>query len=532
MSNNTNYYNNTNNIRQSSSWGNLADESDIDFLYRTTDRKNGNIIKRTKSFWKFGKSEDILEGMSLWKHRDLVLTENEKNEEKTRESTLKRQKNTEVNSISTNSSETLKNVQTHHSSNEIVTATTSSNIAKQPREKIMREIIPVETTRHSNSDGKYHFTKSEIDQRISMQKDENIYGVQKSKSHQNLSSGGNRGKMMRQNYIDTEPEPIQAAAVAAPPQETTTRRQARSDKHKSNRTESKIPYSSKNMHSKSKKTTSSSNNNNNITNNNNNHMSSNKNNSSSNHGNHNSNRNNDMNNDNSMSDYYDTRENLDSMTQSYDDSSLIMNSNSVRVRDTNFYDDESVDDMLMKTVKRQEILKQYYSSGTDTERNSSSSDPYDCIVVDDHLARRGGGGGGGGGAGGIGDQDHKYSKNAKMDFKTFRSDDKDSGMESSSRTATLLPRTKLTKSSSGGQSNSGQQQQLTKHTLEKQQRRGGGGGTNGGSNGVGGGGNGSSDRDRINIDHDNKRLSHNMESKSYGPWYDLWGGEIHGNVQK
>lgn len=52
------------------------------------------------------------------------------------------------------------------------------------------------------------------------------------------------------------------------------------------------------------------------------------------------------------------------------------------IQDTNFYDD---DVMVIKTVKRKEILKQYYSSGTDTEL--SSSDPYDCIVVDDHLAQ-------------------------------------------------------------------------------------------------------------------------------------------------
>lgn len=50
------------------------------------------------------------------------------------------------------------------------------------------------------------------------------------------------------------------------------------------------------------------------------------------------------------------------------------------LQDTNFYDD---DVMVIKTVKRKDILKQYYSSGTDTEL--SSSDPYDCIIVDDHL---------------------------------------------------------------------------------------------------------------------------------------------------
>lgn len=48
------------------------------------------------------------------------------------------------------------------------------------------------------------------------------------------------------------------------------------------------------------------------------------------------------------------------------------------IQDTNFYDEDDV--MVIKTVKRKEILRQYYSSGTDTEL--SSSDPYDCIVVD------------------------------------------------------------------------------------------------------------------------------------------------------
>lgn len=54
------------------------------------------------------------------------------------------------------------------------------------------------------------------------------------------------------------------------------------------------------------------------------------------------------------------------------------------LQETNFYED---DVFVMKTVKRKEILKQYYSSGTDTELSSSDPyDPYDCIAitVDDH----------------------------------------------------------------------------------------------------------------------------------------------------
>lgn len=98
------------------------------------------------------------------------------------------------------------------------------------------------------------------------------------------------------------------------------------------------------------------------------------------------------------------------------------------IQDTNFYDD---DVMVIKTVKRKEILKQYYSSGTDTEL--SSSDPYDCIIVDDHLV-------------------------PQASTSTFRNrnsyapeSDKRHSMYSRSNkndvSGTLLPRTKLSKSS-------------------------------------------------------------------------------------
>lgn len=60
-------------IRQSSSVGHLVTlgrlsnqaQSEKDVPY---DKK----IKRTKSLWKFKKTDDVLEGMSLWKHRSLV----------------------------------------------------------------------------------------------------------------------------------------------------------------------------------------------------------------------------------------------------------------------------------------------------------------------------------------------------------------------------------------------------------------------------------------------------------------------------
>lgn len=69
-------------MKQSHSHGNLVDNrfymsDDNDLL----SKENRKLVKRTKSFWKFGKNSsdnEILEGMALWRHRDLVDVENEK----------------------------------------------------------------------------------------------------------------------------------------------------------------------------------------------------------------------------------------------------------------------------------------------------------------------------------------------------------------------------------------------------------------------------------------------------------------------
>ena len=94
------------------------------------------------------------------------------------------------------------------------------------------------------------------------------------------------------------------------------------------------------------------------------------------------------------------------------------------LQDTNFYDDDS---MFIKTVKRKEILKQYYnSSGTDTE---ISSDPYDCIVIDDHLVP-------------VTSAFRNYPESDKRGSLYSRSN-----KNNKSVSGTLLPRTKLSKTS-------------------------------------------------------------------------------------
>lgn len=62
-------------IRPSNSSGNLVENR----FYLSDDqdlsREKKGLVKRTKSFWKFGKNNsdsEILEGMALWRHRDLV----------------------------------------------------------------------------------------------------------------------------------------------------------------------------------------------------------------------------------------------------------------------------------------------------------------------------------------------------------------------------------------------------------------------------------------------------------------------------
>ncbi|XP_063919726.1 GATA zinc finger domain-containing protein 14 [Zophobas morio] len=78
VSDNNNNTMKKNNIRQSSSHGNLIDNRYYMSDDQDASRERRGIVKRTKSFWKFGKNSsdnEILEGMSLWRHRDLVDVE-------------------------------------------------------------------------------------------------------------------------------------------------------------------------------------------------------------------------------------------------------------------------------------------------------------------------------------------------------------------------------------------------------------------------------------------------------------------------
>lgn len=446
------------NIRQSTSFGNLTDEQSMEFIYRTADRRNGNLIKRTKSFWKFGKSDDeILEGMAMWRHRDLVQTDNEKSVEKEREATLKRmhKKNLEKStSISTNSSETLKNVPSD--------------------------------SRHDltlilDDGSKYPLTKSDIDQRISQQQqhEEQIYGRTETRPVRQTQKVVSRSKVLRQSYMEMEQEENKYN------KNTENKRVSNSKQHPQPVARTNKPTAYNDVPTNDRRNGSPK-------------ISANQ----------------------DIIEFYDTRhlEPVKLRKHAYSDAdlddSIIMAGNPGRHNtDNTFFDDESVNgEVVMKTVNRQEILKQYYSSGTDTERHSaSSSDPYDCIVVEDHLVQK--------------ENEKNKQSNPKMEFTTFRGDDKVIEQEKS-RATTLLPRTKLTKTSSKERA----QQQDHKRdddymqTNEKKRER-----VSDRTSKNRNGDLGRSDQERKKSNGQNGRSGGNHahldsdSNKSYGPWYDLWG---------
>lgn len=194
-------------IRQSSSHGNLTDEQTMDFLYNTTDRGQ---VKRTKSFWKFGKSdtEDIVEGMAMWKHRDLIQPEHEMRleEERIMENTLKRNKN---------KSKPNKEQQQQSTKAKAKGQPNNGNRVKDMQQNITVPII--------DDHAKYQLTKSEIDQRI---------GKTKERFYQEDNGAGKlaerNGKVVRESetelgYAEDEDDTMTAIEDSLEQQQTLTK---------------------------------------------------------------------------------------------------------------------------------------------------------------------------------------------------------------------------------------------------------------------------------------------------------------------
>lgn len=334
-------------------------------------------IKRTKSFWKFGggRHDDILAGMSLWQHRDLVATPNveELRDEgyRTTSSKMESEKEMERN-------DTLTKTNSNHStsSQEKRTGTGGSGGGGG-----------------GNGSGSVGVRKESITSMEMYDDDENIYGLTPMVREPMLNrSGGNnftpksRMKIMKTIEIDIE-NPGENERLS-----TIKRNQKEYRENMTNRNS---------MNESGKKQQNSMHNRNPSQGGNTKKSSSNVQQSKSNNSNQNRN--------SQAADMFPSTESEAGESE--------LDNGTLKMSDVNnFFDtnNNSGGGIIMKTVKRKDILKQYYTSEDDSddpEIKSTSSDPYDCIVINDHLVRR--------------DEKQRRAMHAlqqehQMEFQTFR----------------------------------------------------------------------------------------------------------------
>uniref|UniRef100_A0A087ZJM2 Uncharacterized protein n=2 Tax=Anopheles darlingi TaxID=43151 RepID=A0A087ZJM2_ANODA len=576
-------------MRQANSYGNIADSQSgtLEYGYRSRTRlsdgsggpqgpnqSDSQKIKRTKSFWKFSKSEDhILEGMAMWKHNDIIPTGREKREMEKKEATLKRnmrkkeqldkQKQKEMVAAKAEEEQHQQQQQQQQRRKERGSqgnglmgedASNSNTLVRQSRDSRERDRDQnggsmMRERPHSIAmmpeQEKFPITKSDIDKRISKIDQEFHQQQHKKQSRGAMEESGGGQRRDRSEGADRKQS-------KQGKNDSNNRHSYAGDHHMHHgRNEEQAIYGDngggkpgKDKYRTSEREASK-------------------------------NRNNDA-----LNKYY--------QDQTFDDFAIIP-SDSIMMQDASFYDDDGMMDdmMLMKTVRRKEILKQYYSSGTDTERNSSSSDPYDCIVVDDHLVATGAGaemmrtdgrkgrdrkshGANDGGmmrlttsAATATTTDRRSEKKSaaedKMSFSTFRGgatgggndnrmmgrvdddDDDDTMMASITLDDELMdedPR--------HHQHHHQQQQQQQQQQMMTRDRRSKGSKMNGGQSGMGESKYESEQESRISAKMQNngqqqqqqqqqKRKSTKSiasDGKAYGPWYDLWGADSSVHNQK
>ncbi|KFB41177.1 AGAP001369-PA-like protein [Anopheles sinensis] len=587
-------------MRQANSYGNIAESNSgtLEYGYRSRNRataegqpnqSDSQKIKRTKSFWKFSKSEDhILEGMAMWKHNDIIPTGREKREMEKKEATLKRnmrkkeqlEKQKQKEMIAAKAEEEQQKEQKERrkenaarsnggaSANGMMMesdSNTSTLVRSNPRESRDRERDrdqqrePMRERPHSIAmmpeQEKFPITKSDIDKRISKIDQEFHHQHQKKSSRggQDAEQDARGGRSGRDRDGDRKQSKGGGKNDSNNNSNANNRHSYAGDhghRHHSHHHQEQELYGEAPMGGGGKqgkdgkyRTTDRETS---------------------------RNRNNDA-----LNKYY--------QDQTFDDFSIIP-SDSIMMQDTSFYDDDGMMDdmMLMKTVRRKEILKQYYSSGTDTERNSSSSDPYDCIVVDDHLVATGGNGAGemmmmrggqrGGEAGGkrqegrpdrksngdgmmrmmsTGDRrsEKKSMSEDKMAFSTFRGgasggngggmghhDDDDDTMMASMTLEDELMDDEPRQQQQQHQHQHQQQQMMTRDRRSKGSKMNG----NGGNSGPQESKYESEQESRISAKVQNNGQQQKRKStksiasdgKAYGPWYDLWGTDSSVHNQK
>uniref|UniRef100_A0A1A9WE04 SH3 domain-containing protein n=1 Tax=Glossina brevipalpis TaxID=37001 RepID=A0A1A9WE04_9MUSC len=457
-------------------------------------------IKRTKSFWKFGggRSDDILAGMSLWQHRDLVTARNveELRDEGYRTTSSKMESEREMDKTDTLTK-----------SNSILSSPSQEN--QPPRKESITSLEMYDD-------------------------DENIYGmtsvsrepviVQNSRNSTGFTPKS-RMKIMKTIEIDIE-NPAENERL------NTLKRGQKAEYRENNmihdQQQQQLQYKQQHLNNRNSIMENKT-----------------KQNSRLNHGNHKksydmkTNQHHTSGNNQgrqglvSSQNRHKSEEAFPSTESEAGESEL--DNGTLKMSDVNnFFDNNGTGEgIIMKTVKRKDILKQYYTSEEESDEpdiKSTSSDPYDCIVINDHLVRK--------------DEKHRRAlqmQEHQMEFQTFRAttstttsttaapinssntkqkqklhhgdvernrstnkqmyDQQDQERYNNTLTrqgsniittptATILPRTRLMKSSAS-------------MTLERS------------SNNVG-----QSQSKTNNMNGNNKRDEH--YGKTYGPWYDFW----------
>ncbi|KAH8259854.1 hypothetical protein KR026_012020, partial [Drosophila bipectinata] len=381
-------------------------------------------LKRTKSFWKFGggrSGEDILAGMSLWQHRDLVAAPNM--EEMRDRDELERRSEEDRNGTLTKS---------HNSSSS--------------QEKRGRKDSLTSTELYGDEDDNIYGVSPQ--QQPQQQQQQQVQ--QQQQQQRNSYTPKSRMKIMKTIEIDIE-EPTDSERISTMRRGQGQQQQQQQQQHR------KLDKQNSQTLSRSKPS-----------------------------------------------------QQHQQFPQSTDEGESDEHG-TLKLSDVNNFFDEGKGNghghghgLVMKTVKRQDILKQYYTSedeeDSEAELKSTSSDPYDCIVINDHLVRK---------DDKMRRHHHQQQQHQQMEFHTFRSStsttatntlkkssakDQDSTLtrnstaSSGAPTATILPRTRLLKSSA---TSSGNNHINSSATLER----------------------------------NSKNLAGN---KSYGPWYDFWDQEQHG----
>ncbi|KAM7356035.1 insulin receptor substrate 53 kDa isoform 2-T2 [Cochliomyia hominivorax] len=293
-------------------------------------------IKRTKSFWKFGggRHDDILAGMSLWQHRDLVAAPNieELRDEGYRTTSSKMESEREM------------------EGNDTLTKS-NSNHSQSSQEK------------HVSEGGRMR--KDSVTSMEMYDDEENIYGLTpmvREPMIQQRSNGNNnftpksRMKIMKTIEIDIE-NPTESERLNTIKRnqkeyrESTLNRHAALENKKQNTLNNRTSSSNHKKSYDLQKTAA-----------------------------------------NKTPNSQQRREMFPSTESEAGESEL--DNGTLKMSDVNnFFDTNGQNGggIIMKTVKRKDILKQYYSSEEDSDDpdiKSTSSDPYDCIVINDHLVRR------------------------------------------------------------------------------------------------------------------------------------------------